>query len=441
MTRSRMSRLPLLATATALALALPQVAPALVVTVNNSPSELADTLFLNVPGLTLGTSSFTSGAFGQFGIYQNTTGTYGLPLTGIVLSTGNVRDYGNGPNDGIGTTTQYFTVATNDQNTILEPITGRETHRDVADVTFNFMADAATSMVTFFATFGSEEFPEFVNSSFNDGFGLFVNGTNVAGVRPTVGGPNLPVNIDHPDMAPIGGTELDGVLAPNGSPVLRFDVPVTAGAANQFRIILADTSDARLDTTIYLSSFFADGGTGGSGVGSSEFNPILPSNPPDPVTGAFVIELPSDLAENQVVWIDPPIAVGYTYALNGTGAFASIVAPSLATVADLNGYKITINGVMYDLAPGGTLDLAALGLAGVTGFTLTGIDEALALDPANTAAFPLGISLTGFSGALSVTQTPITVGGPAVIPLPATGLLLIAGLGGLAALRRRAARA
>lgn len=422
--------------------ALPIPALALTITPSNDAFGLANTLFLNSPGLSIQSATVTSGSFGQLGTYQNTTGTYGLPLTGIVLSSGNVSDYGSGPNAFAGLTTNFGTPATEEQQAILEPITGQNAHFDVADLSIDFFADALTSSVTFFAAFGSEEFPEFVGSSFIDGFGLFVNGTNVAGVLQTggaAGDPLLPVNINHPDMTNIAGTELDGILAPNGSPVLRFDIPVTPGAVNNFQIILADASDAVLDTTVYLSSFFADnGGGGGDGAGTSEFNPLLPSNLPDPETGAFVIELPEDLAENQIVWIDPPVAVGYTYALDGIGAFASIVAPSLATVADLDGYTVTIAGMNYLLAPGATLDLVALGLNGITGFTLTGIDPLLLLDPVNTAAFPLGVSLVGISGPLTIIQTPITVD-TAVVPLPASGLLLMGGLGAVLALRRRRA--
>lgn len=409
---------------------LPATAQALTITPTSDAAGLAGTLFLNTGGVSVTSTGIVSGSFGQFGTYQNAAGTYGLPVTGIVLSSGNVSDYGAGPNTSGSTTTGFGISATEEQEALLGPITGESIHFDVAQLSIDFFADAITHSVTFFATFGSEEWPEYVNSSVTDGFGLFVNGVNVAASG------FLPINIDHPDMRAIPGTELDGILAPGGNPVLSFVVPVNAGQTNSFQIILADAGDAVLDTTIYLSSFFSEGG--GVPDGASEFNPILPSNPPDPETGAFVIELPVDLEDGELVWIDPPIAVGYTYELNGNGSFASIVAPSLATVADLDGYTISIGGGVYALGAGATLDLMALGLNGVTSFALTGIDEALMLDPVNVAAFPLGISLVGVSGSVTITQTPITIDTSLPpVPLPAAGWMMLAGLGCLAQLRRR----
>lgn len=418
---------------------VPTVGSALVLTPNTDASDLADTLFLNTPGLTITDSVLNSGELGQLGIYENTTGTLGLPLDGIVLSSGNIDDIL------IGGDTNFGNPATAEQEALLAPITGQSQHNDVADLLISFEAAPEVSSITFFAAFASEEWPTFVNSAFTDGFGLFVNGVNVAGVQPTVGGTNLPVNIDHPDMVdsttfvPNSGV---GILAPNGNPVLRFDVPVNGGEENTFQIILADASDSALDTGVFLSSFLpTDLPDDTSATGESEFNPILPSNPPDSETGAFVLELPEDLVDNQVVWIDPPVSVGYTYDLTGgaTG-FASIVAPSLATVADLDGYLVTVGGTTVSLAAGASLDfLATFGVQPLS-FTLSGIDPALALDPNNQLAFPLGVSLTGVGGTVTVTQTPITVN-TSPVPLPAGLWLMMTGLGILPVLRRRKTKA
>ena len=242
---------------------------------------------------------------------------------------------------------------------------------------------------------------------------------------------------DHPDMVAYGGV---GILSPNGNPVLRFDVPVNSGTSNTFSMIIADASDHILDTGVFISSFIpTNGGGGGEGAGSNEFNPLLPaSNEPDPVTGAFVIELPLDIANEQVIWIDPPVAVGYTYVLSGPGQFASLVAPSLAAVADLDGYTVTVGSLSALLAPGGSLDfLAAFGFL-PTAFTLSGINTAIGLDPDDADAFPLGISFAGAGNGSTITMTPITenVG---TVPLPAAGWLMLAGFGSLVALRRRRA--
>jgi hypothetical protein len=91
-----------------------------------------------------------------------------------------------------------------------------------------------------------------VASQFVDGFGLFLNGANIAQVN------GKPVNIQHPDVAAIAGTELDGILAPGGVPVVTFSRAVTPGSTgNELRFIVADTSDPIYDTTVYFSTLRA----------------------------------------------------------------------------------------------------------------------------------------------------------------------------------------
>ena len=100
---------------------------------------------------------------------------------------------------------------------------------------------------------GSEEWPEYLGSQYIDAFGLYVNGFNIASVD------GKPVNIDHPDMAPIPGTELNAVLAPGDDPLNLFSYVVGDGAEdNTLIFIIADTGDEILDSTVYLSQL---GGT------------------------------------------------------------------------------------------------------------------------------------------------------------------------------------
>lgn len=228
---------------------------AISVTQNTNALDLAAAVTsgsgVTVTGATLSGHTQTVLGAVSSGTFTNASGTYGIG-PGIMLSTGNVSDYGDGPNTDGGFSTVYGPLgslgvpATPAQEALLDPITGGTfDHFDVTqlDLTFN----STTGSVFFTVVFGSEEYQEFVGSNFVDGYGFYLNGVNIA----QVGG--QPVNINHPAMMALSGTELDGILAPGGNPVLLFSGPALPNG-NTLTFIAADTSDAILDSAVYISS-------------------------------------------------------------------------------------------------------------------------------------------------------------------------------------------
>ncbi len=212
------------------------------------------------------------------GTFTNGSGTYGIG-SGVVLATGSVvgwshDDYGvlmPGYDDGPNTTdangwpfgnatfpptgAEPGVPATPAQEALLDPITSRpdldppETydHFDVTELVIDFDMQPGFDQVSFNVVFGSEEYPEYVDQEYIDGFGMFLNGANIAIVA------GKPVNIRHPDMSALAGTELDGVLTPGGNPLLTFAGTV-GPTGNTLRFIVADTSDGVWDTVVYFSS-------------------------------------------------------------------------------------------------------------------------------------------------------------------------------------------
>ncbi len=240
--------------AAGLMLAVAVSAQGITVTVETDPDVLANTV-TNFGGAGLiVTSAVLSGhvdadlGTASSGTYTNPSGTYSATMgPGIILSTGSVADYADGPNIASGTTTAWWVPATSAQEALLDPITGGSyDHNDVTqlDITFNMKPGYDT--VYFNVVFGSEEYPEFVGTTYIDGFGLYVNQSNIAFVDGD------PVNIDHPDFAPIPGTELDGIL--NDRVLHTFSAFVgDESQDNTLTIIIADTSDMVLDSTVYIS--------------------------------------------------------------------------------------------------------------------------------------------------------------------------------------------
>lgn len=204
-----------------------------------------------------------AGAAVPTGVYSaGRIAPYGLFGDGIVLSTGDVAAYGSGPNLEPDTSTAFSFAPDFSQDTILDPITGgQDDHFDVTrlDITFDLLPGFDT--VFFNTVFGSEEFPEFVPLGFFDGFGIYLNGFAPSDNIAFVGG--QPVSISHPDFAAVPGTELDGVLAPGGNPLLTFQRFIGDGATgNTLTFIIADLIDPIFDATVYISSLGATPPTG-----------------------------------------------------------------------------------------------------------------------------------------------------------------------------------
>jgi hypothetical protein len=229
---------------------------AIVITPTNDAATLRAALGAG-GGITINSLLVTGGACPgsgncQTGTFTNASGTYGTG-PGIVISSGKVSDYGDGPNSVGNQSTQYNVAANPAQDSLLDLVGGMGNYWDPVQIDVIFSADAATSTVFFSVVFGSEEFSEYVGSAFIDGFGLFLNGSNIA----FVGG--QPVNVNHPAFAALAGTQLDGVIAPGGNPFLTFSGGVTPGSTNNtLTFILADKSDSILDSTAYIASL---GGT------------------------------------------------------------------------------------------------------------------------------------------------------------------------------------
>jgi hypothetical protein len=235
----------------------------IVVTNDNNAANLLQRLVGGNPKLTVTNVTLSANADG-FGSFSTGTydilgpNNYDLGRGGIVLSTGNAGAYGTGPNFLDSNSTDYGDVATPGEETLLAPLDGfGSQHFDVTrlDITFDVQD---FDEIAFACTFGSEEWSEFVGLGYTDPYGIYLNGTNIAFAN------GLPVNIDHPNMQQVIETELDGVLAINGSPRVVFNGAVTPFSKNNtLTFIIADSTDGIYDTTVYVTGLVPTPGTAG----------------------------------------------------------------------------------------------------------------------------------------------------------------------------------
>ena len=324
---------------------------------------------------------FSSGTF----VLTSPPDTYGLTQGGIVLSTGNVTDYQTGPSTSTSRTFAYGTTETAAQKVLLDPITGVFVHRDVTQLDIIFNANSNTSNVFFNVVFGSEEYPEFVNSSFIDGFGLYLNGTNIAFQNA------MPVNINHPCMAAVPGTELDGVLTDCGGTnrvVLLFSGTVVPGSvSNRLTFIVADTSDTQLDTTVYISAL---GGTPPPVVVVSMF-PVAATN----IVGQ-VHTVIACLTSNGVPLLNYPIdfvVSGANAGITATGATDTNGCAAFS-YAGVNPGNDTITGIVIAGGTSNTATVAKTWLPPAVG-SLQVTKQCAVFAPSNTVVFSGNVVNTG----------------------------------------------
>lgn len=164
----------------------------------------------------------------------------------------------------------------------LESLASGFTTYDASILEFDFVPQSDT--LRFNYIFGSEEYPEYVNSGYNDVFGFFISGPGIAG--PYTGGAEnialipgtgTPVAIDNVNNG-YSGTEpstgpcnncayyVDNSSGPaveydGHTTVLTAEVVVTPCETYHIKIAIADAGDGALDSGVFLEagSFSASG--------------------------------------------------------------------------------------------------------------------------------------------------------------------------------------
>ncbi|MGL5012209.1 MAG: Hint domain-containing protein [Paracoccaceae bacterium] len=203
-------------------------------------------------GVTVTGASYT-GPASSAAVYSNGQLAPGVvpSNTGVILSTGRASDFtqSNGdPNRNAGTSTDTTGVNNNSQ---FNTIAGASTFDAVwLDVDFIPTGDEMTIRFVF----SSEEYPEYINSQFNDVVGVWVNGSlvpiEVGNGRTSVNNINgtTQENLFRSNTNDAYNTEMDGFTI-----TMTLKMAVNPGVVNSIRIGIADTSDARWDSNLLIA--------------------------------------------------------------------------------------------------------------------------------------------------------------------------------------------
>ena len=236
------------------------------------------------PGVEVSNVVLTA-APGAAGLFTNGAAIIGIDQ-GIVLSSGNIVTI-SGPN--LADDTSYDNGYPGDAD--LNALIPTYQTFDATILEFDFTCPDPTA-VSFQYVFASEEYNEWVGSAFNDVFGFFLNGNNIALVPASCSHPGIPVAINNVDCQypysppngpncncyrnnarPEGGglidTEMDGLTQ------TFYATADLQSGTNHMKLAIADAGDGVLDSNvmIHCQSFACDAppSVGGCCIGDDCF--------------------------------------------------------------------------------------------------------------------------------------------------------------------------
>ncbi|MEM6593248.1 MAG: Hint domain-containing protein [Pseudomonadota bacterium] len=228
--------------------------PAAELTYNTSATalEMANVIF--GAGATVEDATY-SGWNQSSAIYSNgdALSDFATPAdTGVILSTGRASDFTNAS----GQANQRTNTTTNtpgaDNDALFNAAAGTSTF-DASILTVDFIPDTDKLSIQF--TYSSEEYPEFVNSIFNDLVGVWVNGNYVelavgtgdSNIGNINAGSNQNLFVDN--SADDHNTEMDGFTVS-----LTLTLNVIPDIVNTIRIGVADVADPNFDSNLLIAA-------------------------------------------------------------------------------------------------------------------------------------------------------------------------------------------
>lgn len=198
--------------------------------------------------------------------------------SGIILTTGTATD-AVGPNELDSTTTDNGGAG----NALLDTLIPGSSTQDATVLEFEFTTDSGDLFFNF--VFASEEYNEFVNSQYNDVFGFFLDGVNIALIPGTtdavsintVNGGNpfgtdasnshLFNNNDLDDGGPFFDIEYDGF-----TDVFTATALGIGAGTHTMTIAIADVGDSGFDSAVFIQA------------GTFAGDPTPPNPIPEPAT-------------------------------------------------------------------------------------------------------------------------------------------------------------
>ncbi len=237
----------------------------LIVNTGMTPTQLVQNILVG-SGVTVSNVTF-SGASNSIGSFTTGTSPTNLGLTsGIIMSSGDVS-YAPGPVSGFAST-----VNSTGSDPQLASLISSSSIYDAAVLQFNFIPQSDT--IKFRYVFASEEYLEWVGSSYNDVFGFFISGPNPQGGSynfkniALIPNTSLPVAINNVhsgsySMYYVNNEGMYGqtIVYDGFTTVLTAWALVTPCVQYSIKIAIGDAGDSSYDSAVFLeeNSFSSTG--------------------------------------------------------------------------------------------------------------------------------------------------------------------------------------
>lgn len=230
-----------------------------------SPAGLVQNVLLG-PGVTVSGISYT-GSGGAIGSFTAAGTNLGIS-SGIVMTTGTVLNNGNGPQGPNNASGSGFDNSAGGYPALSALLPGGTATHNTAILQFDFVPYSDT--VRFKYVFGSEEYPEYVGSTFNDVFAFFISGPGIVGGQQNIAklpnGSAVTINnVNSGSNSAYYVSNGDGSQSPYNSSVnyIQYDgftkvleavSKVQCGQTYHLIIAIADAGDGILDSGIFLEA-------------------------------------------------------------------------------------------------------------------------------------------------------------------------------------------
>jgi gliding motility-associated-like protein len=356
--------------------------------------------------------SFTGGAASGMGMSG-----------GLMLTTGNVADL-----PGTGNTNDDYDFCVGAPYNFSDPqltALSSSATKDVCVIEFDVVPKCTNMGITF--VFGSDEYTNWVNQTFNDAFGFFVSGPNPGGgnynnvnIATIPGGTNVSVdNVNNGTNSAYFVDNNSGTYANHFdgfTTVLSPSIAVTPCATYHFKLAIADATDCAMDSGVLIDVIQCN-------------NVMTLSTTNTPATacglnnGTATVTVTNGLAPLTYVWSPAPgagqgtpnatgLTAGTTYTVTVDDNYACIAAvTATTTIGGPVAPTVAVNSATVCAGVSTTLTATTSG-SGTYSWTPGGaVTNAITVTPSITTTYTCSYTLSGCTGTgtgtVTVNQVPI----------------------------------